>query len=798
MSSLSLPSIPRTVDPKVRQAIDSLRSYFKSVDASGGLITKSQLSSGRVQIPQTSIVDDSNPVSIGGPLPAPGNLHAFGGVGLVRLTWDWYYGSGVAYTELFRAEVDNLDIAASVRQVEGASCTDYPSTNPYGKAYYYWIRYVGTDGNPGPFNSVQGTVGRTADDPNYALALIEGLVTESQLAQELTSRIDLIDRNFVFDDGFDEEIFSGLVDTYQSLFLNTSDLKSLTNRALSKLATIESEIAGLITTEWDQNSGWNEGQYVIYSGNVYVCEQTHSAPSPVPGTDDSYWKLSDSLGQILSEVEHRVDTLEGQIVTRVSTTTFNLLKNRVTDAEASIVTNSEGLSLKASKTELDAAKAIMAPDFDVNSTYQAGKYVRYQDTLYRCLNDITTTPARLPTNTSYWVACSDISDEVSTAYSEILVNSEGIELTSRSLTGPIAAEEDIADGVFVEDVEDVENVDIRLTEARINIDSANRRIDLAVLDINTALGQIATAKHSIEALTGALGAESVARTKLTVQVDENKSAIEREEKARADAVSAEAKARETLAVKVEANQAAIVSEEKARADAVSAETEARETLAVKVEANQAAIELEEKARADAVSAETEARERLAAKVESNLADIEREAKARADADSAETEAREILVAKVESNLAAIEGEVKARADADSAETEARETLAVKVGANQAAIEREEKARADAVSAETKAREILESAINENISAIEQSMSSSANDIGNLKGQFTVKVDLNGFVTGFGMASEVVDGIPFSEFMINANRFAIIDPNGVVVYNFITDPERRACDCSDRG
>lgn len=45
----------------------------------------------------------------------------------------------------------------------------------------------------------------------------------------------------------------------------------------------------------------------------------------------------------------------------------------------------------------------------------------------------------------------------------------------------------------------------------------------------------------------------------------------------------------------------------------------------------------------------------------------------------------------------------------------------------------------------------------------------------LQTQYTVKIDNNGYVTGFGLASTPVNGVPFSEFAIRADRFYIAAP-----------------------
>lgn len=57
-------------------------------------------------------------------------------------------------------------------------------------------------------------------------------------------------------------------------------------------------------------------------------------------------------------------------------------------------------------------------------------------------------------------------------------------------------------------------------------------------------------------------------------------------------------------------------------------------------------------------------------------------------------------------------------------------------------------------------------------ALQEEASVRATQTGDLFGQYTVKVDLNGYVSGFGLASTAVNGVPTSEFIITADKFAI--------------------------
>lgn len=59
-----------------------------------------------------------------------------------------------------------------------------------------------------------------------------------------------------------------------------------------------------------------------------------------------------------------------------------------------------------------------------------------------------------------------------------------------------------------------------------------------------------------------------------------------------------------------------------------------------------------------------------------------------------------------------------------------------------------------------------------------SISTQATSINGLEAQYTVKVDTNGYVSGFGLASTTTGATPTSEFIVNADRFAIGSPSGL--------------------
>lgn len=115
-------------------------------------------------------------------------------------------------------------------------------------------------------------------------------------------------------------------------------------------------------------------------------------------------------------------------------------------------------------------------------------------------------------------------------------------------------------------------------------------------------------------------------------------------------------------------------------------------------------------------------------------------------------------------------EVTTRANADSALSQSITTLTSTVAGNTSAISTEQTTRASADSALSSSISTVSSTVAGNTSSI----STQATSINGLSGQYTVKIDVNGAVAGYGLASTTTAaGNIVSEFVVNADRFAIM-------------------------
>jgi len=144
---------------------------------------------------------------------------------------------------------------------------------------------------------------------------------------------------------------------------------------------------------------------------------------------------------------------------------------------------------------------------------------------------------------------------------------------------------------------------------------------------------------------------------------------------------------------------------------------------------------------------------------------------------AKTRAQQILAEAV-ARGAAITQEANTRQTADQSLSQQITTVTAAVNSNAAAIQTETTARiaGDSTVAEqvtTLASQVQNAGYATTV-AVQQNFYAKASGQ-SLEGQYTVKIDLNGHVSGFGLASSAVNDTPTSAFIVRADKFAIVEP-----------------------
>lgn len=143
-----------------------------------------------------------------------------------------------------------------------------------------------------------------------------------------------------------------------------------------------------------------------------------------------------------------------------------------------------------------------------------------------------------------------------------------------------------------------------------------------------------------------------------------------------------------------------------------------------------------------------------------------------------TEWLDITDTDISDNFASITNERVARASADEAFALDLTTLTAVVDGNTSSISQEVTARTTADQAIATQLTTLQATVEDDIAvAIQQEATVRATQTGELFAKYTVKIDNNGFVSGFGLASTANNATPFSEFIIRADSFSVASPTG---------------------
>lgn len=370
---------------------------------------------------------------------------------------------------------------------------------------------------------------------------------------------------------------------------------------VATLQALSAEVAGLTTSEWSATGDYILGKYVVYDGEVYRCLIAYTYDidgTKTPGTDTDYWEAADSLATLVNQIETEMDELAGEVSTKVSNATYDLLEGRVDLAESAITQNAGAITLKAEQSSLDdvdgrlllaeasivthgdeIALKVSKEDFDIlggkvataestlithaneiearvttatfggletrvstaestitqhsdaivlkvaktdfdnfanlfvplfsnSAEYALGEYTRYGNTIYVCIKVIDFSPAPTPTITAgwetYWEA-TNFSEGFAQTVNQVAINTDNISITSGAIVGAIALVPDVVvAGTVVEDIGDVENVDLRLTQAGIDINGAKATILLHTQDISLLTGRVSQAEIDINAAEAAI------------------------------------------------------------------------------------------------------------------------------------------------------------------------------------------------------------------------------------------------------------------------------------------------------
>ena len=302
-----LPAAQRAFMDAVRQALGTLHGQRGDLDRAvtfrdlkdAGMVKQEGASTLKVEKPEFEFDPYFDWESLNFPpvFPSPGEMEtpptvtgfvATASYSKIILTWDdpdWPESAStfnVDQFEIFRSDEETPDPAPPDEslywgQTRGLVTADDVGT---GKTFYYWIRIKGMNGQVGELTGPVSAT--TAPDVVQLLDLLEGEITQSQLHQTLSERIDLI-------------------------------------------GSLQSQLAELSgVPEYDAGTAYSEDDIVTYDGGLYRALGTTQGNLP---TDTGYWeKIGDyaSIGEAvaahttyLDSLDSRVDTVDGDLSAEV-------------------------------------------------------------------------------------------------------------------------------------------------------------------------------------------------------------------------------------------------------------------------------------------------------------------------------------------------------------------------------------------------------------------------------------------------------------------------------------------------
>ena len=308
--SKRLPFIVSDIPRDLRTFLDRIRELITGAGQERLVTAKELADSGIATIDQSGNLTPSTSATYYATPPAPTNVTATAATRNIIVEWDAPLYNGHAYAEIWRHTSDVIGSAVRVGMVPGSVFTD--SVGP-GATRFYWVRFVNVDSTPGAYNAVSGVSATTSTEVSYLLSTLTSQITSSQLASSLGSRIDLIDG--------------------PSTTVGTIPYQ---------LSTLQGQIDDLNDTPtYDNGTTYAADDLVKYDGGLYKALQATTGNLP---TNTTYWeKIGDytSLADAVAAHSTDINTLTDDLAAETSarTTLASQIRGSYTGSDLALVTS---------------------------------------------------------------------------------------------------------------------------------------------------------------------------------------------------------------------------------------------------------------------------------------------------------------------------------------------------------------------------------------------------------------------------------------------------------------------------
>jgi hypothetical protein len=271
----------------------------------------------------------------------PRNVAADGALANIMVTWDKPTYQGHAFAEIWAAarseeqeEADpKIDPTIGQAELVGMAPGQFFAHNiGAGGQRWYWVRFVNFAGEAGPYHGTEGVFGETGQDPAYLIELLSGQISESELASDLSARIDLID---------------GPATTVGTVSYQLADLQGQVNDLLN-LPT------------WDAATTYAIDDQIVYEGFLYVA--LAASTNVEPGTDPAVWErigeyatIGDAVASHTTQIGSLQEDLSQEVTDR--TTLASQLRGDYEGTDLSLISQGLLYEERTARSEADGALA---------------------------------------------------------------------------------------------------------------------------------------------------------------------------------------------------------------------------------------------------------------------------------------------------------------------------------------------------------------------------------------------------------------------------------------------------------
>lgn len=664
--------------------------------------------------------------------PALANITATGILFGYRLDWNFPATGALdtAYTEIEIATTANGANASQLGLFAYPTDTHVIQGMQPNLTWYFRGRLIDRIGNVGPWSALASAT--TSADASAVLDILSGKITESELHQNLQTKIDKIDTIA----GLDGDV-GNLIENISAVQVQADQLNTALNQETQQRVTAVQDLNDGLTQEIE---GRQSGDTANLSALNNYKSSNDQALANVQQQVNTAVTATSANTQAVQALDSRVTTAEGNATTAKTNAATALSKAETATTQAgsaaSLAQQASAVANQAANTADTANQTAATALSTANvAATQSGANATRLDAITLELGDKATTGALDQTNANI----AEVDDKVianttrldgvyAQVYPEMIGSTEGF-IGSTGLAGTWTLQSAV-----------IEN-DMALSQ----------RIDTTVAEIDNAKALVQTEAYARAEEDNALAARI---NTLKVDVDGNKAAIVTLEIARADDNESFAGRFDTLqastATKDELSEAVatIQQEQGVFADDLEAIGGEIKTIQGYVDGQQTGIEV--------VSAVGDLN-----KLKNEIA------KARLDEDIEALQAQSAVLTSAVNSYDARIAEITSKRTAEQAKPDKNQEL-IDLYTSQIAELNAAKVDANAQKAAI-ASQVAQ------ITADKAKLNSLVLTESKIKAQHTIKLDYGNVIASYGLAVEESGGTNYSNFVIRANSFALAGP-----------------------